>query len=684
MASIPPKSLVRRLLVQQYQAVAILVILIVWLAMALALRPLRDADGSYASSPYGLSSGVENKALDLLFQIRNVLRPAGRTRGLSEPITIVEIDERAIRASQVRLQKWPRDWYARLIDRASQGGASVIGLDVFLSEKGGASEQDAESDRQLSTAISEAGNVVIASKLAAGGSEAIIPLPMFSEPAYATGFVDMPRDSDQFIRSSQLVRSRSGKEEYSFATRVAEGFLAAKASQGGNPEYLMPINGESVRLGERTLPLRNDGNLQLDFRAPPQAFQHISAADILFTNASQISDDLFRDRIVLIGAANVDAPDRFSTPFYEATDLVRFLDRSLPSGPVHTTGVELHATVAATMLFGQSPTRPDYLLQVLALMLPFALVGAAVFRLRILWALTSLLFIAIASLILSSWAFNAKGLILPLATAWCGIAILTPLGLGLRYARERIMHEETESERASIKDILSRCVSEEVADELWQHRDQIMTGERRIVSIIFSDIRGFTTLSESSSSDQVVVWLNDYFTRMQAIVTRHCGHINKFLGDGLMIVFGAPISRGDEAEARAAVACGLEMLAAVERMNLEWQGSNRPEIKIGVGITTGEATCGVVGAERRLEYTVIGDVVNLAARLEATTKEYGISLIVSEATVRLLDDYYEARNLGEVKVKGRNEFSKIFTVRMGKPSTKIHEEPRTRVTQFLE
>jgi adenylate cyclase len=270
--------------------------------------------------------------------------------------------------------------------------------------------------------------------------------------------------------------------------------------------------------------------------------------------------------------------------------------------------------------------------------------------------------IAGLALAVSCWAFNAHSLILPLASAWLGMGLLTPLGLGLRYARERVLRDETEADRAQVMDILSRCVSKEVADELWQRRDQIMSGERRVVSIIFTDIRSFTTLSENAPSDQVVIWLNDYFSRMQAIVTRHGGHINKFIGDGLMIVFGAPESRGDEEEARHAVACGLEMLVAVERMNVEWQGTGRPMVKIGVGITTGEATCGVVGAERRLEYTIIGDTVNLSARLESITKEYGVPLLASESTARLLDDRYETRPLGEVKVKGKNLSTRIFAV----------------------
>jgi len=659
------KSFVTRALRRWYWALAIGLAAVVWLGLALSLRPWKDLFWRQSSSPYGSSTGLENKALDLLFQLRDVRRPGLRTRGLSEPITIIEIDEQAIKTSNVRVQKWRRDWYARLIDRASKGGASVIGLDIFLSEEGGASAEDKAYDQQLSKAMADAGNVVIGNKLAVGGFQAITPLPQFSNAAYAVGFYDLPQDSDGFVRTSALEWTRSGEDEqYSFPTRLAEAYLASRTAQGESPPLLIPIDYENVRLGPRILPLRTDRCLQMDFRSRPPAFNRISAGEILFNDKAQIPDDLFRDRIVLIGASNIDAPDLFVTPFYEASALARLFDRSLPTAPVRTPGVELHATTVATMLFGQTPIRPRYRAQIIALILPLGLVALAVFRLRALWGLVSVIVIAVIMLVISSWAFNAHGFILPLASAWLGIAVLTPLGLGLRYAHERVLHDEAEADRAQVMDIFSRCVSEDVAEELWQRRDQIMSGQRRIVTVIFTDIRSFTTLSENTPSDKIVVWLNDYFSRMHAIVDAHGGHINKFLGDGLMIVFGAPESRGDAEEARAAVVCSLEMLAGVQRMNVEWQGSGRPLIKIGVGIHTGEATCGVVGAERRLEYTIIGDTVNLASRLESTTKEYGVPLLASEATVDLLDEKYETEALGEVKVKGKNASTRIFTVKL--------------------
>lgn len=664
MSLIDRYSFVPYLLRRWYWVLAIALTLAVWAGLALAMRPLKDADGSYASHPYGLMTGLENQAIDLFFQLRDARRPNLRSRGLSEPITMIEIDEPAIKASNVRLQKWPRDWYARLVDRASEGGASVIGLDTFLSEEGGASAEDKVADQKLVKAIVDAGNVVIAMKTAAGGSDEIKPLPMFADAAYAVGFVDLPLDNDGFVRSSQLVLLRPGEDaKISFATRLAEGHLAATSAQGTQPETLRMAPGGTAHLAERIIPLRNDGNLQLDFRTRAPAFRRISADDILSNKQAQIPDDLFRDRIVIIGATNIDAPDLFPTPFYEPNALARLFDRNLPNVPKRTPGVEVHATAAATMLFGTMLTRPRYLWQTIAVLLSLALVGLSVFWLRALWGLLAVVLLGALALVISSWSFNAHGLVLPLASACLGTLVLTPAGLGLRYARERLLRSETEAERAQVMDIFARFVSADVANEMWERRGQAsLAGENRTVTVIFTDIRNFTTLSESEPSDKVVEWLNDYFGRMNSIVESFGGHINKYIGDGLMIVFGAPVDRGDREEARAAVDCGLTMLEAVERMNEDWKGTGRPIIKIGCGIHTGEATCGVVGAERRLEYTVIGDTVNLSARLESTTKEFKVPILISEPTARLLSDDYVVQPLGETKVKGRTKTTTVFTV----------------------
>ena len=656
-------SFIHTLLRRRYWLAAALITVVVWLAVSLLMRPVKDANGSFASYPYGLTTGLDNQAIDLLFQLRQARRPEVRARGGREPITIIEIDDATIKASTVRIQKWPRDLYARLIDSASVNGAAVIGLDIFLSEAGGASAEDKLADEKLAKSIAAAGNVVLATKTSAGGFAELQPLPMFADAAYAIGFVDLPLDSDGFVRNTQLSIPMPGADtKFSFGTRLAEGYLAATSAENTPPQYLERGASGNPRLGQREILVRNDGNLQVDFRGRSPAFRRVSAADILF-NQTTLPADLFRDRIVLIGAANIDAPDLFSTPYYENSALPRLFDRSLPVEPKRMPGVEIHANAASTILFGKILRHPTYLRQILIVLIMLALVALAVFRLRPLLAFIAVLVLAAISLGISAWSFNNHGIILPLAATWLGMVVMTPLGLGVRYARERLLRSETEAERAQVMDIFSRFVSADVAKEMWDRRGQSsLVGENRIVTITFTDIRNFTTLSEAEESNTVVEWLNDYFARMNEIVERHGGHINKYIGDGLLIVFGAPVDRGDASEARSAVECGLAMLDEVERMNADWKGLGRPVIKIGCGIHTGTATCGVVGAERRLEYTVIGDTVNLSARLESTTKELGVSILISEPTAKLVKDDYNVQPMGEVKVKGKTQNTTVFTV----------------------
>jgi adenylate cyclase len=680
MFSFPRFSFAPYLLRRWYWALAVLLTALVWAAAALALRPVADRDGSYTTRPQGFMTGMEDDALALLFQLRNARHKDVSARGLSEPITLVEVDEAAIRASNVRLQRWPRSFYARLIDRASAAGANTIGLDIYLSEAGGISEIDKSTDEDLARSIENAGNVVLVEKLSAGGSDAITPLPQFSDPAWAVGFADFPHESEGSILTAQLSHVRTNPDgttdqRFSFAARLAQGFT----------EQLLdaPPGGEAVKLGERTIPLRRDGNVQIDFRGRAPAFRRVSAKDILCEDFKRVSapalscddarppaDDLFKDRIVIIGATNNDAPDLFTTPFFEPATfpnqpLLKLFDRGIQTAPKLMPGIEVHANVAATLLDGGYLTRPRYLWQIAFVLAPMLFVALAVFRLRALLSLVVTLAAGVLLLAASSSAFDARGVILPLATAELGtLGLLAPLTFLLRYAHERAVREEKEAERAAIMDIFSRCVSPEVADTFWEKRgDIVMGGERRTVTLIFTDIRGFTTLSENVDSEEVVKWLNEYFSRMHKIVCAYGGHINKYIGDGLMIVFGAPIARGDRLEARAAVSCGLEMLAEVEQINRDWEGTGRPHLAIGVGVHTGVATCGVVGAEGRLEYTLIGDTVNLASRLESTTKEKGVPILISDVTAALLGVDYETEPLGDVKVKGKKESTQVLTVR---------------------
>lgn len=195
-----------------YWALALLLTLFVWLAVALAIYPVPDADGSLASRLCGLTTALENQAIDLLFQLRHARRAELRERGKQEPIVIIGIDNDSIQSAGLRGRNWPRSYYARLIDKASEGGASVIGLDLLLGGESGSSEDARQEDRLLVEAIARAGNVVIAEKTSGGGTPAIKPARMFAEVAWSSGFIDLPLDSDGFVRSA-AVRLFSSQED---------------------------------------------------------------------------------------------------------------------------------------------------------------------------------------------------------------------------------------------------------------------------------------------------------------------------------------------------------------------------------------------------------------------------------------------------------------------------------------
>jgi adenylate cyclase len=217
-----------------------------------------------------------------------------------------------------------------------------------------------------------------------------------------------------------------------------------------------------------------------------------------------------------------------------------------------------------------------------------------------------------------------------------------------------------------------RYVSRQIADTiLAQPERDFWQGERRKATILFSDIRGFTAMSEKLAPEEVVQRLNDYLTVMVDIVFAYEGTLDKFIGDAIMAVFGAPLSTGDDEE--RAVRAAIAMQEAVERLRLQWADSGRQGFKIGIGISTGDVVVGNIGSERRLEYAAIGDHVNLASRLEALNKEYGTGVLVSEHTYQYVEHLVEARWVDKLAVRGREEEVNIYEVLRMKPEASAED-----------
>ena len=248
-----------------------------------------------------------------------------------------------------------------------------------------------------------------------------------------------------------------------------------------------------------------------------------------------------------------------------------------------------------------------------------------------------------------------RGLWLTLTEPLIAVALATLSGVTYQYMVEG-------REKRRVKQMFGRYVSRDVYERLIADPALArLGGQRRDMSVLFSDIRGFTTVSEAGEPEQIVGQLNEYFSRMVPIVFANRGTVDKFVGDMIMALFGAPLDDPDHAD--HAVGTAVEMVAELQRLNAEWTAAGRPALDIGVGVNSGDMVAGNIGSETIMSYTVIGDAVNLGARLESLNKDYGTRIIISEATRSRLKGRYDIHPLGDVVVKGKSKPVAIFEVK---------------------
>ncbi|HEY8075067.1 MAG TPA: adenylate/guanylate cyclase domain-containing protein, partial [Labilithrix sp.] len=205
-------------------------------------------------------------------------------------------------------------------------------------------------------------------------------------------------------------------------------------------------------------------------------------------------------------------------------------------------------------------------------------------------------------------------------------------------------------ERDKLRTTFGKYMTQSVMDHLLKGKVKL-GGETLPVTILFTDIRSFTSISEKMTAHELVELLNEYFTEMVGIVIQEDGVVDKYIGDAIMAVFGAPVPKKDDAQ--RAVRAAVRMRKALADLNVKLAARGKPPIKTGIGIHTGEVVAGNIGSEARMEYTVIGDAVNLASRLESSTKDLGVNVLISEDTKNFLDDEFEVRAVKEIHVKGR-------------------------------
>jgi adenylate cyclase len=330
--------------------------------------------------------------------------------------------------------------------------------------------------------------------------------------------------------------------------------------------------------------------------------------------------------------------EAFTTPF--------------PQGEIN--GPEVHANIVHGYLSNRSIARtPPYV--DIALVVGSALVVGAAGAFVNAWLTGAAAAVFAVLLLWQSISLFAGGIWIPLAAPLSALLLACVGDLAWKYFAEG-------REKRQIKRLFARYVSKDVYDQLVANPSlAALGGSRRHMTVLFSDIRGFTTMSEKGTPEDVVRQLNELFTRLVAVVFAHRGTVDKFVGDMVMALYGAPLDDPDHAE--HAVQTALAMIGALQEMNGEWAARGQPQLGIGIGINTGDMIAGNVGSETIMSYTVIGDAVNLGARLESLNKDYGTRIIISEATRSRLKGRYDIHPLGDVVVKGKTEPVAIYEVR---------------------
>ena len=586
--------------------------------------------------------------------------------GLSPPapnILFVDFDEASF--AQIRQYPIPRTLIATAIRRIAAGKPRVLGVDVFLSEPRTPAE-----DQEMQNALTTAGNVVLASQAANGNLPAVRPLPMFcqpEDPAADSGFcidgkpgamgyalVDMPIEEDGFVRDFNLF-TVGHPPSVSFPIFLAQQYAGETIQPGrrGTVSFL----GHAVPFHDRKLSTALIGAWGTD------PATHISAMDVV---NGKVAPETFSDKLVLIGQSSDAARDTFLTPLFRVagkngvrermggTDILAGAMRSLLEGrtvhpaPVWLTWFFLLASAVAAGCF-----------------LLFYELGHGVARLLLLMVVCAV----VPMFLYAHWRYW-----LPFFPSQLAMLFTVPLALGLQFVQERLLSREAAQQREQLMSLFSSYVDPAVAETIWKRRSELsLGGEEHVATVMFTDIRGFTALSAGQPPAEVLRWLNRYLTAMDEVIREHGGFLNKFIGDGLMIIFGLPLSQGGpKQDATRALQAALAMLERVNRLNQEQAADpTLPKLRIGAGIHTGPLMAGSIGSATRQEYSVIGETVNLASRLESLNKSFKTEILLSEATMEMVGEAFPGlESLGEARVAGLEEPVPVYTLRTAPAAAK--------------
>lgn len=572
---------------------------------------------------------------DSRYKLRGRLAPP-------QEVVVVGIDDKSIE----RLGRWPwgRDRIAMMVDRLNALGAKVVMLDIIFSET-------SDKDHLLAESIKRAGNVVLPvvfnfhgenKRIAEDvlydnsfpmvrnsnnfrifppikGVNCLSPVKALLSSAKAIGFINMFPDRDGVLRWEVMAIEYDKEVFPSIDLQVARLYL-------GIPIEAMTLKAaEGIQLGNTFIPTDFWGRVMIHYYGPSGTFPIISASELL---EGKVERAKIKDKVVLVGATAVGIYDLRVTP-------------TSPAMP----GIEKHANVVASLLHKDFIYRITNLTNIIIIFLTGIGFTISIIRLKALsGALVAFLYLAGLS-VTTYYLFFLKNLWVDVSYTAGNTLMVYLVITAYRYATE-------ERYAKRIRGMFSSYVTEKVVNELIKNPKLAkLGGERREVTVLFSDIRGFTTFSERHEPEEVVYILNEYLGEMTNIIFMWDGTLDKFVGDEIVAFWGAPVPQENHAE--LALRCTLHMRQRLTELQEKWQSEGREPLYAGFGLNTGDVLVGNIGAEgKKMDYTVIGDNVNLGARVEGLTRKYETAIIITESTLNKVKDLILKGILGHIKVKG--------------------------------
>ncbi len=609
----------------------------------------------------GSTASLENlelKSYDVRFALRGSLPVT------NDDIVIVAIDQQSF---DDLAQRWPfpRPLFAQLIDKLMRAQARLIVFDVLFTE---ASSNDPGADTTLAQAAARSGRVIFAGKMETvnvrGGSLSMTlskPIPPLLQASPDWAVVNIDEDQDGFVRRYLLYVAIDERQHFPLALR-------AYARLHGQRLELVP--GERLQFNGRALPYYDANSFLINYRGPEKTYPTYSLAAVLDGKDFQLPDaeldtdsfdkdllpgGVFKDKIVFIGSTAEELQDNKLTPFFSGSGQ----QRKLP-------GVEVHANALSTLMYGDFIARVPFSVDFLIIALNAVLTMIFVLRVRtavgLILTFGQMLVLLFTSVLLFSWLELWIAVVGPAAAIILSyIGNITPV----------LMVERRERYRT--KRIFEQYVSASVVNSiLASGQNPEFGGEKRWLTVLFSDIRGFTTFCEKHKPEVVVQRLNEYLTMMTEVIFKNQGTLDKFVGDAIVALFGAPYVFPNHAEKACETACA--MIEQLRELQKSWSALAQDYFQIGIGINTGAMIVGNLGALQRFDYTAIGDEVNLGARLEGANKQYNTAIIISESTYRQAKKRAQVRELDLVRVKGKSKPVKIYELRDMNPLPGIEQD----------